>query len=175
MRKKTKIAIYGAVAFVLLLTALFFIVRALYSKPYSETVEAGGIEPSLVYSVMKAESNFREKAKSNAGAVGIMQIKPSTAQFICEQNDIPFEAERLYEGDYNVALGCAYLCYLSARFSDIKTVLAAYNAGEGTVSKWLNNTAYSEDGIRLKAIPYPETRDYVKKVLRYKKIYDLLY
>ena len=133
------------------------------------------IEPDIVYSLMKTESGFRENAKSSAGAVGIMQIKPSTAQFICERTNIPFETERLYEGEYNVSLGCAYLLYLSERFGDIKTVLSAYNAGEGSVSKWLEDKRYSDDGIHLKEIPYSETRNYVKKIDRYRKIYKILY
>lgn len=144
-----------------------------FRRPCRKTVLAYASSPPLVYSVIKAESGFSETAVSEAGAVGLMQIMPSTAQFVCERENIAFEAERLKEGEYNVMLGCKYLDYLFSRFSDVKTALAAYNAGEGIVSAWLKNNEYSDDGITLKEIPYRETKHYVKKVLKYQKIYSI--
>ena len=102
-----------------------------------------------------------------------MQLMPSTAQFVCEQNHIKYCRERLTDGKYNVMLGCIYLNYLLARFTDEKCALAAYNAGEGVVGTWLKNAEYSDDGQHLKCIPYPETERYVKKVLKYQKIYAI--
>lgn len=149
--------------------------RAAYPRPYSEEVKKSGVSPSLVYAVMKAESGFREDAVSRAGAVGLMQLKPATAEFICSRQGIAFEADRLSEGSYNVFLGCAYLNYLFARFSETETALAAYNAGEGNVRRWLSDEAYSADGKTLSAIPFSETRAYVKKVLKFQKFYQFLY
>lgn len=151
---------------------LFFGLRAsLFPRPYRETA---GDDP-LVYAVMKAESGFSESAKSSAGAVGLMQLLPSTAEFICRRNGLKFEPDRLTEGEYNVRLGRLYLAYLSDRFGETETALAAYNAGEGVVSKWLKDAAISPDGKKLAAIPYPETADFVKKVIKFRNFYKFLY
>ncbi len=146
-----------------------------YRRPFRKIAEDSGVSPSLVYAVMKAESGFREQALSGAGAVGLMQLMPSTAEFICRKEGIAFEAERLSEGEYNVRLGCKYLAYLLKRFSEERTALAAYNAGEGTVTEWLSDRTLSADGVTLKEIPYPETAGYVKKVEKFRKIYEFLY
>ncbi len=174
MDKRKSIPIVITVA-ILFFAALFFGIRAAFPRRYGNAAQQSGVEPSLVYAVMKAESGFDEHAKSRAGAIGLMQLKPSTAEFICGRFNIPFEASRLEEGEYNAILGCTYLKYLIDKFEITETALAAYNAGEGTVSKWLEEKAYSDDGKRLKSIPYKETRQYVKKVLRCRKIYEILY
>lgn len=174
-KKKTLIFSICLLAFCLIWAALYFLVRSYFPQPYRETVQKSGVDPFLVYAVMKAESGFDEEAKSRAGAVGIMQIMPSTAEFVCRLDGIEFEADRLYEGDYNTALGCRYLVYLLEKFTDTETALCAYNAGEGTVTAWINDPEFSEDGKTLKAIPFPETRSYVKKIAKLRKIYEFFY
>ncbi len=154
---------------------VYFSVRAAFPRPYAEIVEESGLRPSLVYSVMKAESNFNEEAVSPAGAIGVMQLKPSTAEYICERENIAYDASRLKDGAYNVALGCKYLAYLMERFPVQETAVAAYNAGEGTVSGWLRDPKYSADGETLTDIPYSETRGYVKKIAKFTKIYEFYY
>ena len=154
---------------------IFFIVAVLaflaaFPRPYRELVKKSGLEPALVYAVMKAESGFDEKAVSPAGAKGVMQLLPSTAAFVAELENIPFDEERLFEGEYNVRLGCAYLRYLLERFEE-ETALAAYNAGEGTVRLWLQDPRYSSDGRTLEQTPYPETARYLKKISVFRKIY----
>ena len=104
-----------------------------------------------------------------------MQILPSTAEFVCEMNGLEFSPDKLNEGDYNVTIGCLYLNYLLKRFTVTETALCAYNAGEGTVSEWLSESAYSADGLTLKQIPYAETRSYIKKITKFRKIYEILY
>ena len=148
---------------------------AAFPRPYREAVEGSGVESSLVYAVIRTESSYREDAVSPAGAVGLMQLKPSTAEFICERDGIEFDAERLKEGEYSILLGTKYLLYLMARFPAEKTALAAYNAGEGTVKRWLQDKACSSDGMTLDSIPYSETAAYVKKISKFKKIYEILY
>lgn len=149
--------------------------RMAFPRPYRDTVERSGVEVSLVYAIIRAESGYREDAESRAGALGLMQIKPSTAEFICEREGILFQAERLNEGEYNIFLGTKYLLYLKERFESEDTLLAAYNAGEGTVRQWLKNEEFSSDGKSLMRIPYPETAAYIKKVGKFKKIYEILY
>ena len=173
MKKKRRL-VWIILPIVLLFTAAvcLFAGKAAFRRPYQSTVENFPLDENLVYAVMKSESGFREDALSRAGAVGIMQIKPSTAEFICQRENIPFHAEKLSEGKYNTELGCRYLLYLLERFPVCETAVAAYNAGEGTVSGWLKNTAYSADGRTLQRIPYPETERYVKKVIKFRKIYS---
>lgn len=175
---KRKSFLWLAVALVLIsviLLAGFLGCRAAYKRPYRNTVKRSGLDENLVYSIMKAESSFNEAARSRAGAVGIMQLMPATAQFICEMQGLEFNPARLSEGEYNVKLGCLYLAYLLERFPAEETALCAFNAGEGTVSNWLADSAYSRDGITLYKIPYRETRTYVKKVTKFRKIYEFLY
>ncbi|MBR7186260.1 MAG: lytic transglycosylase domain-containing protein [Clostridia bacterium] len=155
--------------------ALYFGVKTRFPQPYRREVEDSGMEPFLVYSVIKAESGFDERAVSRSGAVGLMQLRPSTAQFVCERAKIPYDEARLKEGEYNVRLGCLYLEYLLGRFPVLETALAAYNAGEGTVSDWLKDPSCSPDGLSLARIPYGETRAYVKKVINFWKIYEFYY
>ncbi|HIZ72587.1 MAG TPA: lytic transglycosylase domain-containing protein [Candidatus Gallimonas intestinavium] len=154
----------------LLILSLFLCCFAAFPRPYRGIVERSGLSPALAYAVMKAESNFEESAVSSAGAVGLMQLLPSTAQFIAERSGIPFLPERLFDGEYNTRLGCAYLAYLLERFEE-ETALAAYNAGEGTVQGWLSDPHCSEDGRTLFQIPYAETRRYLKKISFFRKIY----
>ena len=178
MTAKKKTIAKILIVFLLILATLlsvYFGIKASFPLKYTKIAKSFGLEPKLACSVMRAESGFDEEAKSRAGALGLMQLMPSTAQFICEQEKIEYLPQKMLDGAYNAYLGCAYLSYLFKRFPTEETVLAAYNAGEGTVSGWLSDKKYSDDGIHLKKIPYPETESYVKKVLKFKKIYDFYY
>lgn len=168
------LAVGLSVVLLLIVTLTVGVFRS-YQRPYRKIIKESGLDPNLVYAVIKAESGFREHAKSTAGAVGLMQILPSTAEFVCEMNGLEFSPEKLNEGDYNVTIGCLYLNYLLKRFTVTETALCAYNAGEGTVSEWLSESAYSADGLTLKQIPYAETRSYIKKITKFRKIYEILY
>lgn len=127
----------------------------LYCSEYS-------VEPSLVFAVIHVESKFKSSAVSKAGACGLMQLLPSTAEWLAGEIGVPYSDKMLFEPDYNIRLGVAYLGYLSERFEG-KYVLAAYNAGEGNVGKWLDG-----DG----EIEFPETQRYIKKVTLAEKIYS---
>ena len=134
------------------------------------------VNKALILSVIKTESGFNEKATSNKGAVGLMQITPKTAEYIA--NNLCIINYDIYYPETNIEFGTYYLRYLSDRFTGLNEILSAYNAGEGTVRKWLLNSEFSDDGVTLKKIPYPETDNYVKKILktlqRYKKLYGKL-
>ncbi len=173
--KKSSVAIILICCTFLLICGAGLGVRAAYPRPYAQAVRESGVPPALVYAVMKAESGFDERAVSRAGAVGVMQIRPSTAQFICQKRGIEYRADALFDGNYNAILGCMYLAYLLERFPNERTAVCAYNAGEGTVRQWLANENYSADGITLDVIPFPETRGYAKKVTDFRKIYEILY
>ena len=124
---------------------------------------------------MKAESGFREDAVSSAGAVGLMQLMPSTAQYVCMRTGIPYEEARLKEGAYNAELGVWYLTYLLEKFASEDAAICAYNAGEGVVMGWLSRPELSPDGVSLTRVPYAETARYLKKVKNFRKIYEFLY
>lgn len=90
------ILILTACVIVMALSLIFL--KSEYSRPYQEIVCRSGLEPALVYAIMKAESNFNENAVSKSGAVGLMQLMPSTAEFICRKQGLVFHGEKLFDG-----------------------------------------------------------------------------
>lgn len=121
------------------------------------------VPPSLIASVTNVESSFRADSVSSRGAVGLMQLMPSTAEWICGKMKIEYDESKLVEPHYNLRIGAYYLSYLLGQFDDQTLALCAYNAGPTTVKSWLNNSDYSEGG-KLKTIPFTETRNYITKV-----------
>lgn len=139
-----------------------------YPMKYSQSIvdysTRYGIDAGLVASVANVESGFNESAVSNKGAIGIMQLMPSTAQWIASKMGEEYNNSLLLNGDYSLKLGSFYLAYLLRTFNDEKTALCAYNAGPGNVKKWLNEKEYSSDGQKLNKIPFQETKVYLSKV-----------
>lgn len=134
------------------------------------------LDPFLVASVIREESRFYKSAESPKGARGLMQITPPTGEWIAGQMGIDnYEVDMLYDPEVNIRFGCWYLDNLRNQFGDMKLVIAAYNGGRGNVTKWLMNKDYSRDGRELHHIPFKETRNYVIKVEKSYKIYQLLY
>lgn len=181
-KRRLKVVLFLLISFVLLgLLVCKQVIRENLPKRYSEYVEVYSekynLDPHLVYAVIKAESNFIENAESHKGALGLMQIMPSTAEWIAEYIGMSgFSKETLLSPKINIEMGCWYLNNLSMEFNgEMDLILAAYNGGRGNVNKWLNNREYSEDGIKLKKIPFNETNKYVTKVKIYKKLYDITY
>ena len=167
-----------AAAFLLLFAALICAVYAFYvPKRRAELVAAGAaefdVEESLVFAVIRAESNFRSDAVSRAGAVGLMQLMPSTAAFAAAS--LGLEEYDLFEPRDNVRLGTWYLGYLAERFGRLDEILAAYNAGEGTVRRWLRDPSLADASGRLAYIPYAETRRYVARVKNFYFCYNFFY
>lgn len=125
------------------------------SIPFGEIIHAKAkkyeVDPALVAAVVEVESDFRLEAESSRGALGLMQLRPSTGRWMGARN--------LFDPGQNIDAGTRYLKYLEERFDgDLSRQLAAYNAGEGTVSRY--------GGVP----PYPETRSYIRKVLeRYER------
>lgn len=128
-----------------------------YVKKYCKECD---IDCATVLAVIWTESKFVPSATSGAGARGLMQLMPSTAMWVSNELNEVYDEDRLFEPEYNIRLGVYYLSYLSRKFEG-DYILAAYNAGEGNVKKWKDE------------IPFPETRDYIKKVNMIKKIYSL--
>jgi soluble lytic murein transglycosylase len=120
------------------------------------------LDPALVAAVIYAESRFRD-ATSHAGARGLMQITPQTAQEIAHRSGgTAFVQEDLATPQVNISYGSWYLRWLLQRYGGNEALaLAAYNAGTGNVDKWISR----DPGLRPADIPFPETRAYVGKVL----------
>lgn len=179
----TKALNFLIVIMVILFAVAFSVFGAVcirYPIKYKEailTAEAEtGVNKMLIISVAKTESNFNENAVSVAGAIGIMQLKPETAEYVADMFGLDYMGEsELYTPETNILLGAYYLKYLQGKFSSTKEILASYNAGEGIVSKWLDKKEYSSNGVTLENIPYKETREYVKKVDRAQKVYQKIW
>ena len=145
------------------------ITKKLHPLEYSESVEACADEYSvpkeLIYAVIKTESSFKSDAESPKGAIGLMQITPTTYTWLCEKNaDISNDPNLLYTPDVNIRYGTYYLDMLYSEFGSWELALAAYNAGPSNVRDWLKNPEYSKDGT-LTDIPFKETRECRPRVI----------
>ena len=129
------------------------------------------LDSYLVCAVINAESNFNPDVESHKGAVGLMQIMPSTGEWVAGKIGIEnYSESMLTDPDTNIRIGCWYLHYLDGLFDgNGDYVIAAYNAGQGNVQQWIESDAALED------IPYPETENYLKKVKTFYEIYQGLY
>ncbi len=134
------------------------------------------VDENLVYAVIKAESNFNSNAKSNKDAIGLMQLVESTAKDVSKKVDIQLIGddfkEKLLDPDININLGTKYLSILLERYQNIEIAVTAYNAGIGTVDNWIEKGIIKADGSDIENIPYKETNNYVRKILRDYKIYN---
>ena len=136
-----------------------------------------GLDPSLVAAVIYAESRFVDGRTSTAGAEGLMQLTPQTARDIARRSGgTAFEVSDLGTPQVNIAYGTWYLRYLLHRFGDNEVLaLAAYNAGEGNVDRWVGAERSRERSLTIAAIPFGETRSYVRKVLDVRRQYRANY
>lgn len=134
------------------------------------------LDPYFVAAVIRTESNFNPNAKSNKDAYGLMQITSSTGQWAsAKMGNSGFNANNLYDAEYNISMGCWYLGNLRDEFKDLDLVAAAYNGGSGNVRKWLSSAKHSIDGKKLHYIPFPETDKYVKKIRFSYNLYKWIY
>lgn len=180
LRKLKNKIIFFILALIVFIICGTVAVYKFFPKKYSEIVneysEKYNVDKNLVYSVIKAESDFEPDAISNKAAKGLMQISDMTGTWGAEEIGIAnFEISMLFQPEINIQIGCWYLEKLIKQYGSIDTALAAYNAGSGNVSGWLSNSDHSKDGESLFNIPYKQTDNYVKKVTIYKKIYDFIY
>lgn len=158
----------------------FFFLKNAYPIKYydyiKENAEKFDVEKDLILAIIKSESNFRQDAESNAGAIGLMQVMPKTFAWLQTHNLMPcLDVDHLKDPKTNVKYGTYLLSILKKRYNTFVEIICAYNAGIGTVDKWLKDSRYSCDGKTLKKIPYPDTAVYVKNVLESKRMYENLY
>lgn len=136
-----------------------------------------GLERPLTLAITRQESEFDPRARSPSGALGMMQLLPSTAKEVAKKNAIAYAAERLYEPAYNMTLGSLYLKRLIDSY-DGSYVLAigAYNAGPGNVRKWVQSFGTPENDMDravnwIETVPFAETRNYIQRVLENLQVY----
>lgn len=149
----------------------------LYPTPYRREVEAAagatGLEPELIFAVIRQESLYRADAVSAAGARGLMQLRPGTAERVRGGLALRGRSNLLDPG-VNVALGSAELARLLERYDgQLVVALAAYNAGPAAVDRWLPEAPIDAD-IWIENIPYNETREYVRRVLWHRVVFGWL-
>ena len=133
-----------------------------HAEAIEEASERHGVDPLLVCAVIQCESGWDEGAVSSAGAVGLMQLMSQTAETLTALGFVDggrWDPGELTDPETNIEYGCAYLGYLFAHLSSVDEVVAAYNAGMGTVQGWL-----AEGGSIPEDIEYAETRAYVERV-----------
>ncbi|HSQ89215.1 lytic transglycosylase domain-containing protein [Romboutsia sp.] len=151
--------------------------KIIYPKKYSEYVTEYAkefkIDENLVYSIIKAESKFKEDAISYKSAKGLMQISDITRDWAIEELEL--DEIDIFNPEINIRIGCWYLNKLYKEFGKLDLVIAAYNGGSGNVNKWLSNNNYSRDGNKLYNIPFKETSNYVQKVKKNYENYNKIY
>ena len=135
-----------------------------------------GLDPALVAAVIYEESRFRDQT-SHAGARGLMQITPDTAKFIAhDSGGTAFEQKDLATPQVNISYGAYYLRYLLGRYDGDETLaIAAYNAGETNVNRWIEEAGGVDSFDASEDIPFPETRHYVHGVLKHRQDYRAHY
>jgi soluble lytic murein transglycosylase len=145
--------------------------RIRYPLEY-ETIVVGharnyDLDPALLAAVIYRESKFDANAKSASGAIGLMQLLPSTAKGIAlHTGGAKFVVADLYDPEINVRYGSFYLRRLLRKYGNVELALAAYNAGQANVDSWLRSSG---------EIEFAETRAYVKKVLEARDVYAHAY
>ena len=164
-----------AIILTVILVARTIIIKINYPQKYSEYVEKyakeNNIEKELIYAMIKAESHFKQEAISNKEAIGLMQILESTAQEVAKELEIEVTKEEIIKPEINIALGTKYLSKLMEKYGNAKLAIVAYNAGIGNVDSWIEKGTIKKDGSNIENIPFKETNNYVRKILRDYEIY----
>ena len=173
------IAVTLVIILVLVLLIIPGILKHVFALSFADMIEQysyeNEVDPYLTAAVIFCESKYDPDAVSKAGARGLMQIMPTTGQEIAETLGVPYGDDTLFDPETSIRFGTYYLRYLLNRFDNrIPVAVAAYNAGPGKASQWLNEYGLNEEGA-IRYIPYGETDRYVTKVLKVKKIYEILY
>ncbi|MGN0178923.1 MAG: lytic transglycosylase domain-containing protein [Monoglobaceae bacterium] len=185
----------GFFVFVLFLAAIILIVwlavrntggimekirKTQYPIKYEHFVETYAakfeLEPSLVYGVIRTESDFDVYAVSSAQAKGLMQITDETGKDCAKKLKLTkYSDDMLFDPETNIMLGCYYLSSLIKKYEHIENALAAYNGGPGNADGWLKDPGITDSNGKLVNIPFDETRTYVERVLEARDMYKSLY
>lgn len=148
-----------------------------HERVIAEQARKNHVDPYLVAALINAESGFREGVVSDAGAVGLMQVRPSTAAPVARAAGIEgdMNTEALSDPETNIRVGTRYFAYLVRRYdNDTQLALAAYNAGLTNADRWAEEARRSGEPF-TDSIAFPETASYVDKVIAQTRVYRTLY
>lgn len=152
-----------------------------FPAPFRETVvrvsKQQKIDPRFVLAIMRQESGFNARAKSGAGARGLLQMTPDMAAKYAPAVKLSNVSEEdLYKPDVNLLVGSAYLSELHKMFPELPEAIAAsYNGGEDNVARWVERAVHKDPGIFTSEVGFTETKDYVNKVMNNYRAYKILY
>jgi soluble lytic murein transglycosylase len=153
--------------------------RTVFPLPYESFVrkvaERNGVDPMLIAGLIKQESIFQNDAISRAGAIGLMQVLPTTARLMAKRLKLRYSREKLFDPEYNLQLGALYLSDLLKQFGSPEAALAAYNAGEDRIAAWQAERKFEELPELTESVPFTETREYIQIVVRNAEVYRMLY
>jgi soluble lytic murein transglycosylase len=154
--------------------------EALFPKAYWSDLKrssaANGLDPYLVASLIRQESEFNPNAVSRANAVGLMQLLPKTGKAVAHQVKMKrYSDSQLYTPAVNLQLGTRYFKGMVDKFGGFEYALAAYNAGSDRVEDWWSQGKYRDPQEFVESIPFTETREYVQAILRNASVYKQLY
>jgi soluble lytic murein transglycosylase len=154
--------------------------EALFPRAYwselKRCASANGLDPYLVASLIRQESEFNPNAVSRANAVGLMQLLPKTGRVVARQEKLRrYNSSQLYTPAVNLELGTRYFRGMVDKFGGFEYALAAYNAGSDRVEEWLSDGKYRDPEEFVESIPFTETREYVQAILRNASVYKQLY
>jgi soluble lytic murein transglycosylase len=154
---------------------------ALFPRPYWSDLKrfsiANGLDPYLVASLIRQESEFNPVAVSRANAVGLMQLLPRTGKLVAHQVAMKrYNPSQLYTAPVNLELGTRYFRGMVDKFGgSFEQALAAYNAGDNRVEEWMGQGKYRDAAEFVESIPFTETREYVQAIMRNASVYRQLY
>ena len=154
--------------------------EALFPRPYWSDVKrfanANGLDPYLVASLIRQESEFNPSAVSNKNALGLMQLLPKVGKGVAKQEKLKhFSTAQLFTPTVNVQLGTKYFRSMVDEFGGFEYALAAYNAGDDRVKDWQSQGKYRDVQEFVESIPFTETREYVQAIMRNANVYRQLY
>jgi len=153
--------------------------KSLYPLPYEAALRReaakNDFDPMFAAGLIRQESTFQADAVSPKFAVGLMQVLPKTGKLLAKQMKIRYTKDKLFEPDFNIAVGMVYIANLVRQTGAPEYAAAAYNAGEDRIAAWKGERNYEEIPELVESIPFSETRDYVQIVLRNTAVYRMIY
>ena len=153
--------------------------KALYPLPYEDALRReaakNDFDPMFAAGLIRQESTFQADAVSHANAIGLMQVLPKTGKLLARQLRVRYTKNKLFEPDFNIEVGMAYIANLVRETGALEYAAAAYNAGEDRIAAWKAERDYEEIPELVESIPFTETREYVQVVLRNTEVYRMIY
>ncbi len=153
--------------------------KALFPLPYEAALRReaarNNFDPMFAAGLIRQESTFQADAVSHKNAIGLMQVLPKTGKLLSKQLKVRYTKNKLFDPDYNIEIGMAYIANLVRQFGAPESAAAAYNAGEDRIAAWKAERNYEEIPELVESIPFTETREYVQIVLRNTELYRMIY